>query len=79
MREKSELLIQRYGVLTLRPGIALKDIFRDGVGNAVIEAAVESSKFVYLDRLATLIGQTHYRLAQIPVVMHHLNSGEALL
>ena len=59
--------------------MALESEFRDGIGDAVVEAAVESSKFVYLDRRTALKCQIRYCLAQIAIVVNDLVNRESLL
>ncbi len=53
--------------------------FRDGIGDCVVEAAVQSSKFVYLDRRTVLECQFRYCLAEIAIVVNDLVNRESLL
>jgi hypothetical protein len=51
---------------------ALESVFRDGIGNAIVETAVESSKFIDLHGHTPLKRQIRCRLAQIAIVVDHL-------
>ena len=79
MREKSQPFIQGLDALALHQRIALKSEFRDGIGDAIVETAVESSKFVDLDRRAAFKCQIRYRLAEIAIVVNNLVNRESLL
>ena len=79
VREKSQPFIQGLDAIVLHQRIALKGIFRDSIGDAIVETAVESSKFVDLDRHAAFKCQIRYSLAQIAVVVNDLVNRESLL
>ena len=79
VREESEPFIQRLDAHVLEQRTALERIFRDGIGDTVIETAVERSKLVDLDRRATFKCQIRYRLAKIAVVVNDLINRESLL
>ncbi len=64
--------------MTFHHRMALKSVFRDGIGNAIVEAAVESSKLIVVDRHATLKCQIRYGLAQIAIVVNDLVNRESL-
>ena len=79
VREKSQSFIQGLDAIVFHQGTALKGIFRDGIGDTIVETAVESSKLVYLDRHAALEREIRYCLAQIAVVVNNLVNREPLL
>ena len=78
MREKSQSFIQGLDAIIFQQTPALKSIFGDGIGNSIVETAVESSELVYLDRRAALKREIRYRLAQIAVVVNNLVNREPL-
>ena len=78
MHQKPELFIQGSGAPALKQGLALKHIFRHGIGDAVVEASVESPEFVDLDFHLTLSRQIRYCLAKIAVVVDNLIDGETM-
>src|SRR5688572_15022283 len=65
VREKTELFAQVVSVLALDHCIVLAGKFSDGIGDGIVQAAVESAKLVDLYRRAFLERQVRYRLAQI--------------
>jgi len=56
----------------------LKSVFRDGIGDAIVETAVESSKLIDLDRHTPFECQIRYGLAQIAIVVNDLVHRESL-
>jgi hypothetical protein len=79
VREESQSFIQGLDAIVFQQRTALKSIFRDGIGDSIVETAVESSELVYLDRRAALEREIRYRLAQIAVVVNNLVNREPLL
>ena len=79
MREESEPFVQRLDANVLEQRSALERIFRDGIRNAIVQAAVESSKLVCRDLRVTFKCQISYRLAKIPIVVNNLVNRESLL
>ena len=51
----------------------------DGIGNRVVQAAVEGSKLVYRDRRLVHECEIRYGLAQVSIVVNNLVDGEAML
>ena len=78
VREKSQPFIQRLDVLAFQQRMALKSVFRHGIGDAIVETAVESSKLIDRDRHAPFKCQIRYGLAQIAIVVNHLVNRESL-
>jgi len=78
MREKPELFIQGIDASVLQQRFALKHIFRHGVGDAVVEAPVESPEFVDFNRHLTLGRQVRDGLAKIAVVVNNLVDSETV-
>ena len=56
----------------------MNGVFRNGIGDAIVETAVQSSELVDLDRHTPFKGQIRYRLAQIAIVVNHLVNRESL-
>ena len=79
VREKSQPLIQCLNAVVRHDGIALVGVFRHGIGDAIVEAAVESSKFVYFDRHLALECQIRDGLAEIAIVVNDLIHRKSLL
>jgi hypothetical protein len=79
VREKSKLLVQRFDIPVLQQRIALEDILLQGIGNAVVETAVERPEFIDPDEYFTFGSQFRDGLAQIAVVMDHLVDGIAVV
>lgn len=79
MREKSQPFVQRLNVIVRPDRIALVGIFRDSLGDAVVETAVERSKFVYFDRRLAFKCQIRDGLTQIAVVVNDLLHRKSLL
>lgn len=77
VREKSQPFIQGLDAIALHQRMALKNVFRDGIGDAIVETAVESSKFIDLDRYTLFKCQIRYGLAQIAIVVNHLVNRES--
>ena len=72
VREKSQPFIQRLDAIALHQRIALKSVFRDGIGDAIVETAVESPKLIYPNLRTTFKCQLRYRLAEVAVVVNDL-------
>ncbi|MEA3179474.1 MAG: hypothetical protein QOI59_2997 [Gammaproteobacteria bacterium] len=70
--QKSQSFIQGFDAIILHQGVALKRILGDGIGDSVVQTAVESSKFVNFYQRGTLKCEIGYRLAQIAVVVNNL-------
>ena len=79
VREKPQSFIQGFDAIIFHQRTALKRVFRDGIGDSIVETAVESSKLVYLDRYLALERQIRYSLAEIAVVVNNLVNREPLL
>ena len=76
VREHAQLLVEGL-TLPVRDGeIALASEFGDGIGDRVVEAAIERLEFFHCDRHASLRGELRYGLAQIAIVVHDLVDGE---
>ena len=79
VREKSQPFTQRLNAIVRHDRKALVGVFRHSIGDAVVEAAVERSKFIYFDRRFDLECQIRDGLAQIAVVVNDLIHRKALL
>ena len=71
MREHSQALMECIGVSIRHQPVALIGEFRDRIGDGIVEAAIERSKLINLDRDIVLEGQIGDGLAQIAVIVHH--------
>ena len=56
--------------------IALVAEFGDGIGNGIVQTAVERPKLVYEKRRIALIGEISYGLAQVAIVVDDLVNRE---
>ena len=79
MGEKSQPFVQRFDPIVLQQRTALKSMFRHGIGDSIVETAVESSKLVYLDRLVALEREIRYCLTKITIVVNNLVNREPML
>ena len=77
--QKAQPFIQRLNAGVGHGRIALVRVFRDGLGDTVVETSIERSKFVYGDRRIALERQVRDGLAEIAVVMNDLIYRKALL
>jgi hypothetical protein len=77
--EEAQPLIQRLDAFFRIDEVALGGKLRHGVGDTVVQAAVEGAKLVHRDRRVLLEREVGDRLAEIAVVVDHLIDGEALL
>lgn len=53
-------------------GVALITVLGDGIGNSVVEAAVQGAQFIHLKRRTAFDCQIGDRLAQVAIIMHDL-------
>ena len=60
------------GLPVRRCKIALVAEFGDGIGNGIVQTAVERPKLVYEKRRIALIGEISYGLAQVAIIVHNL-------
>ena len=79
MRKRAETLVQRLNAPVRRRKIALVGKFGDGIGDGIVETAVERSKFFDVDRRTPIDRQFRNRLAEIAIVMDNLVDGEPVL
>jgi hypothetical protein len=57
--------------------LAKPRVLRDGLGDGVVQAAVERMKLVHGDRRVEVVGQLRDDLADVAVVVNHLRDGVA--
>ena len=79
MRHGSQAFIQRPDPFSLRFRFSLVRVFRNSIGDAIVETAIERPKLIYLDRRTALESQIRYRLAQITVVVNNLVNSQSPL
>lgn len=79
MRKRAETFVQRLNAPVRKRKIALVGKFGDGIGDGIVETAVERSKFFDVDRRTVIDRQFRNRLAEIAIVMDNLVYGEPVL
>ena len=79
MRKRAETFVQRLNAPVRKRKIALVGKFGDGIGDGIVETAVERSKFFDVDRRTVIDRQFRNRLAEIAIVMDNLVDGESVL
>jgi len=79
VRENSQAHIQLLGPLVRDGDVTLVAKFRDGIRDCVIQAAIESSKLVYINGRLDFKREIGYRLAKITVVVNNLLHCEPVL
>ncbi len=77
--EKSEPLIERLNTIIRQHGISLIGVFRDSLGDSVIETAIECSKFVCFDRCFAFNSEVSDCLTQITIIVNDLLNREPVL
>ncbi len=77
MGQGTQAFIQRPVGFRLRLGIFLLRVFRNGIGDAVVETAIEGPKLIYPYQGAAFESQIRYRLTQIAVVVDNLVNGKS--
>ncbi len=79
MRKECESFVQRLDTHALDQRTALEGVFRDCIGDSIVEAPIKSAKFINVDRCATFERQVRNGLAQIAVVVNDLVDREPVL
>jgi hypothetical protein len=79
VRKDAQALVPCTGVAVGNDRIALIAKLGDGVGDRVVETAVERPKFLDCDRRIDLDRQIRYRLAKIAIVVNDLLDGKSVL
>ncbi len=72
VRQRSQSFTQRLNAIVRHDRRALVGVFRHSIGDAVVEAAVERSKFVYFDPGVDFECQIRDGLTQIAIVVNDL-------